>query len=72
MLYLKIAYDLFLIWQLRVKEYLLSKTDHILVDPDVNFIFTRRKKRALLGQVSTAVSTSTESPSACPTEDSVS
>ena len=58
MLYLKIAYDLFLIWKLRVKEYLLSKTDHILVDPDVNFIFTRRKKRAQLGQVSTAVSTS--------------
>ena len=32
---------------LRVNDYLEAKIEHVLVDPEVNFVYTRRKKRLL-------------------------
>ena len=34
-------------FSLRVNDYLETKIEHVLVDPDVNFVYTRRKRRAL-------------------------
>ena len=32
---------------LRVNDYLEAKIEHVLVDPEVNFVYTRRKRRRL-------------------------
>ena len=32
---------------LRVNDYLEAKIEHVLVDPEVNFVYTRRKRRLL-------------------------
>ena len=34
-------------FSLRVNDYLEGKIKHALVDPDVNFVYTRRKRRLL-------------------------
>ena len=34
-------------FSLRVNDYLEAKSEHGLVDPDVNFLYTRRKRRLL-------------------------
>ena len=34
-------------FSLRVNEYLEAKIEHVLADPDVNFVYTRRKRRLL-------------------------
>ena len=34
-------------FSLRVNDYLEAKIEHVLVDPDVNFVYTRRKRRLL-------------------------
>ena len=35
------------LFSLRVNDYLEAKIEHVLVDPDVNFVYTRRKRRLL-------------------------
>ena len=32
---------------LRVNDYLEAKIEHVLVDPEVNFVYTKRKRRLL-------------------------
>ena len=34
-------------FSLRVNDYLEAKIEHALVDPDVSFVYTRRKRRLL-------------------------